>query len=363
MNKVYMIEYQGRCDEEKNAVGHAPKVLTEYYNFIQDYCDVTVLAPQVVLDSVVEKDSMDTVVLPRHIMQKGHISFFEKIKNKFNMFKNISESIRYANQKESGILWFFNVEYYILLYFLVHKKPSHKIYFTMFTDGYFSSSETGLKGRIVNIVKQVVFEKAQKKLDFIISSGPKFKYKKCDSVFIPDYTFDTNLLDYYPQKTEIAVCLGTMDKGKQLEEMIRAFTRINYKLVIAGRFYDKEYLAEMQAIAGANITISDMYLSNEQYHQMMSNAKYTVLPYSKEKYTHQTSGVLQEALFADTIPITYDAILKANGIPGIGFFSWDSLNEPMLYADPTRTYAKFYDLKNTVYSKAQIAEIYKTIFT
>ncbi len=126
----------------------------------------------------------------------------------------------------------------------------------MFTDGYFSSSETGLKGRIVNIVKQVVFEKAQKKLDLIISSGPKFKYKRCDSVFIPDYTFDTNLLDYYPQKTEIAVCLGTMDKGKQLEEMIRAFTRINYKLVIAGRFYDKDFLAEMQAIAGANITIS-----------------------------------------------------------------------------------------------------------
>lgn len=363
MNKVYMIEYQGRCDEDLNALGHGPKVLTEYYEYINESCEITVLAPQVVLDSISEDIFSKKEVLPCHIVMKGHNSFIEKIANKFHMFRNIRTAIKYADKDGEGILWFTNVEYYVLLYLFLTKKPSHKIYFTMFTDGYFSEKGSSIKNKITNFVKQKVFQSVQKKLDLIISTGPKFKYKNCDSIFIPDYCCDSSSINSYYPKNEVAVCLGTMDKGKQLEEMVRAFTKIGYRLVVAGRFYDKSLVSRLQEIAGDNITISDIYLSNEQYSQMMTNAKYTILPYSKEKYTHQTSGVMQEALFSNTIPVTYDAILKANGIPGIGFFSWDSLNMQMLISDPSKILARYEELRNTTYNKYQIEKQYQEIFT
>ena len=36
MKSIGMAEYQGRCDEQDKPVGHCPKVLKEYYNFIKD---------------------------------------------------------------------------------------------------------------------------------------------------------------------------------------------------------------------------------------------------------------------------------------------------------------------------------------
>jgi len=357
-----MIEYQGRCDENDNALGHAPKVLKEYYDFIKDYCDVTVLAPELVINASGDNDFTQMSNLPCKIVMKGHTPFVEKISNKFHMFKNIDAAIKYANTNGEGTLWFFNIEYYILLYLLFHRKPAHKIYFTMFTDGYFSDTNSGIKEKITTNIKQWVFEKVQKKIDLIISSGPSFNYKNCSNVFIPDYSYDSAQLSNFVQKTDSAVCLGTMGQGKQLKEMIQTFNKIRYPLIIAGRFYDKDLFEELTQLANDNITLSDMYLTYDQYQELLTSAKYTILPYPKEKYSHQTSGVLQEALFADTIPVTYDAILKANGIPGIGFFSWDSLNEPMLYADPSKIYAKYYELKTTVYSKEHLADKYKEIF-
>ena len=48
-SKLTVCEYQGRCDAKGNAVGHAPKVLSEYVSYVRDDFDVTVYAPETIL--------------------------------------------------------------------------------------------------------------------------------------------------------------------------------------------------------------------------------------------------------------------------------------------------------------------------
>ena len=51
MNILTIAEYQGRCDESGRAVGHAPKVLTEYVSCVHEGMDVRIFAPKTVIRS------------------------------------------------------------------------------------------------------------------------------------------------------------------------------------------------------------------------------------------------------------------------------------------------------------------------
>lgn len=359
-----MVEYQGRCDENKVAVGHAPKVLTEYYDFIKDSCDVSIFAPNTIFDSITDLQCVKKETLPHYIEMKGSTPFVEKITNKINMFKNIKQAIMLANKNGAGTIWFFNVEYYIMLYFLFHKKPSQKIVLTMFIDGYFPGKNASIKSKIVNGVKQKVFENAQKKFDLIISTGKSFSYKNCKNLFIPDYYYIPDVYDQFivSEKESTAVCLGTMGRGKQLKEMVEAFNRIGYKLIIAGRFYDKNLVNDLKKIAKDNITIEDKFLTTEEYLSLLSKAKYTVLPYPEENYSHQTSGVMQEAIFLRTVPVTYESILDGNCVKGIGFKNWDSLTKEMLSSDTSQLVNIYENEIKTTYAYDVVKNKYISIF-
>lgn len=380
MNNIYMIEYQGRCDENGKAVGHAPKVLNEYYNFIKEYSRVTVLAPSTILKEFTGEIYVPRVTLKKHIEMKGKTPFIEKITNKFNMFINAKTAVETAAKDDNAVLWFFNVEYYIMLWFVfLSKLPSNKqrkfkkIVLTMFIDGYHFDKKSSLKTKLINGFKQWIFENAQKKFDVIIATGEKFKYQNVESVFIPDYYYIKETYDKYmseiisnnslqPLKSDEAVCLGTMGRGKQLKEMVKAFSRIGYKLTVAGRFYDKELVRELKEIAADNVIIRDDYLSLDEYLTLLSRAKYTVLPYSPENYAFQTSGVMQEAMFLRTIPVTYSAILEGNCMKGVSFDSWDDLTLDKL----TKSYPEFIEYYNSKisgsYSKEYAINKYKEIF-
>lgn len=389
MNNIYMIEYQGRCDENGKAVGHAPKVLNEYYNFIKEYSRVTVLAPSTILKEFKGEVYVPRVTLEKHIEMKGKTPFIEKITNKLHIFSNASKAVKAAAKDENAVLWFFNVEYYIMLWFvflsgLPNVKRKHKfkkIVLTMFIDGYHAGNKSTLKNKIKNKFKQWIFETAQKKFDLIIATGEKFKYKNAESVFIPDYyyineTYDKynkissgaadssfeSSLDLAPQKLNEAVCLGTMGRGKQLKEMVDAFSKIGYKLTVAGRFYDKALVNELRESASENVIIKDDYLSLDEYLTLLSNAKYTVLPYSPENYAFQTSGVMQEAMFLRTIPVTYSAILNGNCMKGIGFDSWDSLTKEMLNKEYPELIGFYNDKISGKYSREYAVKNYENIF-
>ncbi len=375
MNKVCMVEYQGRCDTEGKAVGHAPKVLQEYLQMIRNNCEVSVFAPKVILKELPREDrknagSLQAKVLPCHIVMKGKTPFLEKITNKLHMFTNIRNAIKHT---DADILWFFNVEYYLMLYLFLHKKPKQKIVCTLFLDGYHADAQADSKARFVAGVKQWVFEQAQKKISLIISTGKQFTFSNCRWEYIPDYYDKKGLYEPYRRrkssdagKEERAVCLGTMGNGKQLEEMVKAFVRIGYPLTVAGRFYDQERVKALQTIArqsNGKIEIQDRYLSQEEYLSLLARAKYTVLPYSPLNYATQTSGVMQEAVFVDTVPITYRAILEGNDIPGVGFESWEELSSDLLVQDLTKYRTEYQRLRETVFSEASVQNKYIDIFS
>lgn len=334
-----MIEYQGRVDENGVAIGHGPKVLKEYYNYIKDSYDVKVYATKNILKEMPREIKQRSKVLKNEIVM-GNTSFVKKITNKLGMFSNLKKAIKHS---DADILWFFNVEYYLMLYLMLHSKIRKRVVVTMFLEGY--------HGGIVGRIKQWVFEKAQKKMDIIISTGPKLEFKNCEQVFIPDYCYEPGRYEKYRMSTKLdrCVCLGTMGNGKELEALVDTFARIGYPLIIAGRFHDKKRLAELQKKATDNITIVDDYLSSEDYLTMLSTAKYTVLPYSPEQYATQTSGVMQEAIFADTIVVSYKAVLGGNGIEGVGFDAWESLSLDMLEADNKKILQSYDELRSKVY--------------
>lgn len=355
MKKVTMVEYQGRCDTGGKAVGHAPKVLIEYYDFIKDIADVEIFAPRGILQELPKEISRKSKALPKHILMKGHNSLFEKIANKKVMFDNLRIAFR---RSDADIIWLFNVEYYVMLYLFLHKKPKAKLVCTLFLEQF---SGNGMVGKI----KSFVFSKARAKMDLIISAGEDFNFPECETVFIPDYYDQPEKMGAYRKlaKKEQAVCLGTMGNGKQLEEMVEAFNRIGYPLIVAGRFYDNERFAKLKEMANANITLANKYLSDSEYLELLASSKYTVLPYSPSQYRKQTSGVLQEAVFLNTVPVTYQDILEGNHVQGIGFASWDELCIEQLTGN-TKEYENSYEvLRNTRYHRDCIAKAYESVFS
>lgn len=356
LQKVCMAEYQGRCDEDGKAVGHAPKVLTEYFDLISDDHDVSVFAPRTIADEIPEhiRKKAEITVLPHLIVMKAHNTLSEKVINKFRMFANIRSVLK---KSDADVIWFFNVEFYLFLYLMICGNRHRKIVVTIFHDGYHT-------GRLAKI-KQKIFEEGQKKVYKCISSGADFHFKNMSSVFVPDYVCDD--ATYAPlrknTKEEYVACLGTMGEDKQLYELVEAFSRVSYGLLIAGRFYDRECYEDLRENASDNIEVRDEYLGTEEYLNLLSHATYAVLPYNERKYASQTSGVMQEALFTDTIVLTHKDILKGNGIPGIGYSSYSDINDEILMYgtndnyDRNRAILSEYDrLRRDVYSRESIKE-------
>lgn len=353
-NKVLMVEYQGRVDEENNALGHGPKVLNDYFGIIKNYCDVSVYAPKEILKGFTgNKEAKQVKVLPEKIIMGKDKTLAVKIKNKLGMFKNISLALK---NTDAETVWFFNVEYYFFLYLFLHRRIKKRIVCTMFLDGY--------RGGIVAKIKNYIFEQGQKKLDVIIATGKQLKFKNCKYYFVPDYYCPDELRkNDNIKKDKLAVCLGTMGKGKQLKELVTAFNKMDYPLIIAGRFYDKALLQELRDMAGKNIEIRDEYLSDDEYKSLLERATFTVLPYSPSKYDRQTSGVMQEAVFYNTIPVSYNGVLDGNGIKGIGFDSWDELNLDVVTEDEMIQCRNYYkELRNDEYSEEKVKNFYHEIF-
>ena len=334
-------------------VGHSPKVLSEYYNLIKDYADVSIAAPSVYTPVLPAGAEDVALLLPKKIVMTSQTGIVGKIANKFHMFTNIKKAISYS---DAEVLWFYNVEYYMMLYMMFHKKPDKRIVCTMFRDRY----SGGKLGRI----RQWVFERAQKKIDLIVATGPGLQYKNCKSVFIPDYFYEPTVYEQYAnvEKKEQVVCLGTMGDGKLLEELVKAFNDVHYRLIIAGRFYDKQRLQRLKDAARSNITIIDEYIPVRKYYELLAQSKYTVLPYNPKVYNTQTSGVMQEAMFLGTVPIAFGKVLEGSGIPGAAIEAFNNINDEFLYTDRTDICAKYKALIEQRYTREVIEAGYREAF-
>ena len=158
MNKLVLAEYQGRHDTDGKAVGHAPKVLGEYAQLTADAFDIQILAPRCILKATNEAGRTNAKVLPHSILMKSGNSVFQKIWNKVRMFSNI----KIALKSDSDTIWFFNTEFYLMLYLALFGNGNKKIVCTLFMEKFGS----GFMGKI----KQKIFEIAQTNMSLIISA-------------------------------------------------------------------------------------------------------------------------------------------------------------------------------------------------
>lgn len=352
--KITMVEYQGRHDEHGEAIGHAPKVLKDYARYIQEDFSVEVFAPDCIFESVGKSEVFERKTLKHAICMKSGKSVFLRLKEKIGMFQNISQALK---QAEGDVIWFFNIEFYLMLYLALHKKQKKRVVCTLFQDHF--------PGGKVAKIKQSVFEKAQKKMDFIIATGPQLQFANCDSKFLPDYACDEKKYSKYrtEEKNGETVILGTMGVEKELEEAVQTYTSLNLPLTIAGRFHDKDRLSKLKALAGEKITFRDEYLSEEEYLALLGKSSYVLLPYSPKRYESQTSGVLQESIFVGTIPVAYEKVLSGNGVPGIGFSGWNTLSLDLLQKDQEVIYRGLENVRETVYGEESLRQNLREIFT
>lgn len=325
MQKVLLIDYYGMCDRDGKALGHSPKVLEEYRELIGDEYDVGVAASPCLIEGAKGR-FCDKYVLKYNIYSENEMSVGKRIKDKFMLLSNINQVLRISGY---DIFWFYKTDFF-LFFFLCFKNLRNKKKHTKFmAQIYQADFGQGRLGSVLNWF----YQKGMQKLDGITYAQKEMEGLHPNMLYFPDYYYEENLYKRYAQmkKTEKAVCLGTMNTYKKLDELIDAFQRNGYSLEIRGFFYDKSYYERLSHKLAPNIILEDTILTEEEYYEALAGAKYTVLPYDMKQYKCRTSGVLIESLFVNTIAIAPEQLLRENQIEGIGYQSIEELSDPSVF--------------------------------
>lgn len=323
MKKVLMIDYYGMCDRSGKAIGHSPKVLVEYKNLIKNEFDVSAALSPCLLEDVDEE--FDKIYKLRYdIFTENGMSVRKRIMDKFKLFFNINEVLKIDGY---DIYWFYRTDFFLFLFICLRKlqNRSGKMVAQVYQESFGISKLQGILSRI--------YRKGMLKFDGIIYTQKNMTAIHPNTLYIPDYYYDSGKYKQYEAfvKEEKAVCLGTMNPYKKLDELVNVFNRNGYPLEIRGYFYDKAFYHRLCSHKKANVVIEDRILSEDEYYAILAGAKYTVLPYDMEQYQCRTSGVLIESMFLNTVAIAPKQLLCANQIDGVGYDQIEELADEAFF--------------------------------
>lgn len=317
MQKIAMCAYYGMCDSQSNAVGHLGKVTEEYVELLQEKYQVHLMASPCIYKEYVGKENIVTEKLGYDIVIDEQFTLKKRIVDKVKIFKNIHRCICNSTPET---LFFYQTDFFFFLYlFLFYKKKKKNIYGLIYHQNF-----TG--GKFEKCLKYI-YKKALAKLDGIIYTQKTQKIEHGKTLYVPDYLYDSDYYSKYNKeiKENKVICLGTMNRYKQLEELVETFRDIDMKLEIYGRFDDKNRVQELLDKKSDNVIICDCILSTEEYYQKLGEAKYSILPYDMEQYISRSSGVLLESIYVGSIPIAPKLLLEQNGIAGYGYDELEDL--------------------------------------
>ncbi len=312
MRKILLVDYMGHCFQNQ-PTGHSLKVLNEYKRLVCDKFEIGIAAPKSIISNTNLSDYIYKIQLPFQIDVDECNNKFFNIKL-MQIKKIVNLCIVLINQhktKEFDYIWFYNVDFMFFLTFFFVNLNRCKLVCTIYRCGFSSKKH---KRR-----NDYIFRKVIKKMYLVVHTIDIF-IGDCRKVFVPDYLYDNMKYEKYKciEKKEKAVCLGTIGQNKNIESLIDSFSHNNYELDIVGKFRNKERYEFLKTLQLSHIKIEDTYLPEDKYYSLLAEAKYAILPYDKNEYFKRTSGVLQECLFLDTIPVTFKSILDDNNISGIG---------------------------------------------
>lgn len=329
MEKIILCNYYGMCDSSLNVVGHTNKVTREYYELLSSKYKVSLIASPCVSREMQDSSINVERQLKHNIYIDVPFTLKKRILDKVWLIKNLRDCFRSG---ENNNLFFYQVEFFFFFYVaLFYRRRNQKVYCLIYHQDF-----TGGK---VEKVLQWFYQRALKKIDGVIYTQIGHPPIHKNISWMPDYLYDENKYLKYEKmsKQEKVVCLGTMNRYKQLEELVKVFSVNKYPLEIVGRFDDEERYRKLKGKASVNIVIENRILSETEYYEWLGTAKYSVLPYDMSQYKNRTSGVLLESLFTGSIPIAPEELLGQNQLPGIGYGRLEEL-EGFCLDDKLRTW-------------------------
>ncbi len=356
---ITMCDYYGMCDAEGRCVGHPVKVTKEYGQMLTDLGEkLRLVCSPCIADGAcapagdqpssggVSADGSgdpgnygsslftEIIRLPYNISIVGN-GIFKRIVDKFKLFKNIRLSL-----KNKGTIFFYQVDFFFFLYLKLFYKVSDErkivilIYHQEFTGG-----------RVEPVLKRI-YESALSKIDGVIYTQKNAKVPHDNALWMPDFVYQPDIYDEYRNrdKKDRIVCLGTMNRYKQIEALMELWAEQDIRkseegedrkdekrslpeLIIAGRFDDESRYEMLKRMVPSGVLLRDEVLSYDEYMTLLSGSKYSIMPYDMDQYKSRTSGVLLESIYCGVIPIAPGELLRQNGLPGIGYDKMSDIAE------------------------------------
>lgn len=348
MKEIILVDYVGICDKDGQAVGHSAKVLLEYSELLREKFSVSAYVAPCIAEAVEGNNFKQYLRLKYNIVSTEKNKVSTRILDKFKELYNIHQVFRKYSGSNNSILWFYRIDFFLFLYLFLMPVKKTKIVCLLFQQDF----DIGVFGRVLNYI----YRRSLRRVDGIIFTSDKFNEDKADTLYMPDYYYDSEKYEKYRSltKQEKVVCLGTMSYQKELEKLVGAFNKLNYPLEISGVFYQQERYRNLKESASSNILIQNGSLTEDMYYHKLAEAKYAILPYDTKLYKDRTSGVLLESLFVGTIPIAPDSILEANQIPGIGYKTLDEIKSEDFKKGHEKIYSNMEALINDKYDLQQV---------
>lgn len=314
MKKILLVDYCGHHMDMK-PIGHSMKALEEYRTLLTEYFDIDIAAPRSIINNIETSNYEKIISLPYSIGVEETSWFNYKIQ-KIEKLLNLFYVYRILGKEKYSFIWFYNVDFTLFEFIYIFKnKNISKFICTIYKNNFASKKHEKFDNYI--------FGKVIKKIYMVVHTTRSFP-ADCNALFIPDYLYKQ---EYYSDflkvsKSEKAVLLGTIDNKKNIEAVVESFAANGYRLEVIGKFRDKKrYMDLHNKQYGDNIKISDTYLPDKEYYKTLAEAKFAILPYDIKEYYMRTSGILQECVFLDVVPVCHEEILESNGIKGLNIHS------------------------------------------
>jgi len=118
---------------------------------------------------------------------------------------------------------------------------------------------------------------ALKKFDLVISATPiikeKFLKHNIKSVDINNFPILDELIDIKPNfKTKTICYIGLLYQTRGIKEIVKAIENIDIKLIIAGKFYDKNFEDEIKALKGWNKVDFRGFVSRDEVKEILEES-------------------------------------------------------------------------------------------
>ena len=316
-----MCDYYGMCDEHGRCVGHPVKVTEEYGKILKELGeDIRLICSPCIVNGLPETEMFSQVIrLPYDISIVGN-GIIKRIIDKFKLFKNIRIAL-----KDKGTIFFYQVDFFFFFHLKLfyRKSADRKIVILIYHQDF-----TG--GRFAGLLKKI-YKSSLNKIDAVIYTQKGTKVCHNKALWMPDFIYRPDEYEKYGiiPKTDRVVCLGSMNRYKQIEKLIDVWRGNDDlpQLIIAGRFDTKTRFDEICKNLPDNVSVRDDVLSYDEYMTLLAGSKYSILPYDMEQYKDRTSGVLLESIYCGVIPIAPSKLLEQNLLPGLGYEHMSEINE------------------------------------